>query len=169
MNHQEFFDRAYLFLDELNKELNLLSINMLGLNLDHLCYRVATETRYSEMKLFLTGVGDLLVESEVGGRPIATFKFNTPIIYKNLRIPLIELPAPKNNSKYSEGFEHVEAVISQSFAEFMRQHSQLQFDLSAANKKINPEIRIKLPNNISIKFHHQSLEDVITFEKMMGI
>jgi len=41
----------------------------------------------------------------------------------------------------------------------------VQFDFSAANKKTNPEIRLKLGDGINVKFHHQSLEDVILMEK----
>ena len=76
-------------------------------------------------------------------------------------ISIIEVPEPKNGSYYENGFEHAEFVIEDSFEQFAQKNSQINFDWSNANKKINPELRVKLNDNISLKFHHQSLENLI--------
>ncbi len=48
---------------------------------DHICYRVATMTRYEELREALKSEGVLVSESMIAGRPIATFRLLTPYIY----------------------------------------------------------------------------------------
>lgn len=134
--------------------------------IDHLCYRVETETQYQEKKKLFDQIGECLIESEVNGRMIATFKLHHPIFFKNYQIDLIELPAPKKNKIVKEGFEHIEVVCDVPFDQIMNQYRHLKFDTSGLSKTYNQELEIEL-QGMSLKFHHQSLEDVIRFEKQM--
>ncbi|KAM9977186.1 hypothetical protein ACTFIR_011044 [Dictyostelium discoideum] len=150
------------------------------LPIDHICYRVSTNEFYNEKKKQLNQLGELLVETEIGGRMISTFKLNKPIQYKDKSIPLIELPAPKKNRINYDGLEHIEMVINEPFQSFVDNHpspindENLKFNwvLHALNKDINPDVecefidpRIKNEiRTISVKFHHQSLEEVVKYE-----
>ena len=58
----------------------------------------------------------LLVESDIGGRPIATFKLTTPIEVRSRDggtrfVDVVEIPSPKDGSPYGAGLEHVEFVV----------------------------------------------------------
>lgn len=152
------------FLDAIFEGLAQRKIDVSKFQADHLCYRVATLQEYELRKVELARIGALLHETVIGGRPIATYKFHTPLEYGNRLIPLIELPAPKKGSPYPSGFEHVEFVINESFESYMARYPDLVFELSGATKKVNPEIRIELDGGLSVKFHHQTLEDVIACE-----
>jgi len=132
---------------------------------DHLCYRVESNQEYEQFKDSFMNIGELLVESQVGGRLISTFKLNNPIEFEEWSVDIVELPAPKVGSHYELGFEHAEFVISETFDTFKAQYQGLDWDLTAMDKKHNPELRLKLAEQISVKFHHQSLEDVIKIEK----
>ncbi|KAN0012245.1 hypothetical protein ACTFIV_004632 [Dictyostelium citrinum] len=149
------------------------------LPIDHICYRVSTNELYDEKKNQLNQLGQLLVETEIGGRMISTFKLNTPIQYKDKSIPLIELPAPKKNRINYDGLEHIEMVISEPFKSFVENHpsptdenSKFNWVLHALKKDINPDVecefidpRIKNEiRTISVKFHHQPLEEVVKYE-----
>jgi 2C-methyl-D-erythritol 2,4-cyclodiphosphate synthase len=46
----------------------------------------------------------------------------------------------------------------------MDKYPKIEFSKKAINKNINPDIKIKF-DNISVKFHHNSLNKVIDFEK----
>jgi len=94
------------FLDKLFGYLSEKKIAVSNFELDHICYRVETEERYQALKIALSNLGELLTESQIGGRVIASIKLNDPIIYKNRKIEVVELPAPKQGSFYKEGFEH---------------------------------------------------------------
>ena len=161
---KNLYQEANLFLERLEENQKALEIDLFKFPIDHLCYRVENIFDYYYKKEIFAKLGVLLIESEIDGRLISTYKLKRPIEFKKQKIYLIELPAPKFNNAYKEGFEHAEAVISDSFKKFMASYPRLKFDLSAADKKVNPEIRLKLAPGINIKFHHQSLEDVILIE-----
>lgn len=151
------------FLCDLESKLHEVGIDLCSYYVDHLCYRVSTIERYNELRSELSKDHVLLHEAIISSRPIASFKMNTPFRYKNLEIPLLELPSPKPGSDYNEGFEHAEAVITTSFEEFSSMFPNVTFDWKGTTKSHNPELRIGF-GNISIKLHHQSLEDVIKEE-----
>ena len=132
--------------------------------MDHICFRTGSEEEYQDIKTQFQKIGKLLVASEIGGREISTFKLNTPIIFGKHEIELIEVPAPKPGKNYVSGYEHAEFVIKESFQDYIDNYSEIDFDTSSCNKTHNPELRVKLAKNISIKLHHQSLEDVIKEE-----
>ena len=43
--------------------------------------------------------------------------------------------------------------------------TNIKFDTSGVSKKNNAELRVTLPGFQSVKFHHQTLESVIEYEK----
>ncbi|ORY06078.1 Glyoxalase/Bleomycin resistance protein/Dihydroxybiphenyl dioxygenase [Basidiobolus meristosporus CBS 931.73] len=140
--------------------------------MDHVCYRVESLSEYEECKLELSSKGCLLIENNIGGRPIATFKLNNPIlvtdpISKQVReVRVIELPSPKTGSFYKTGLEHVEFVIADSFEHFISKHEKLSFSTKGSFKPVNPEISLKFKElGFSVKFHHMPLEQVIELEK----
>jgi len=150
------------FLDHIFQYLSKKKIKVENYELDHICYRVETEERYQSLKKLLTNLGELLTESQIGGRAIASIKLTEPIIYKNRKIEVVELPAPKKGSFYKEGFEHVEFVIDQPFEAFMASHPHLNFITKDLKKSVNQGVTLK-ETDFSVKFHHHTLEYVIRY------
>ena len=150
------------FLQTIFQNLQQINLDVSNYELDHICYRVETEKDYQEKKIQLSDLGELLVESLIGGRPISTFKLNDPIEYLEREIYLVELPAPKSGSKYQEGFEHVEFVIDKSLEEFKAQYQAIDFDEKGFQKEINADLRIGFGKS-SVKFHEHNLEYVIKY------
>lgn len=165
MQVNEFIYLANVFLDKLFAQLALNQIKIdKHWSIDHLCYRVSTEEAYKKFKNEFSSLGNLLIESEVNGRLISTFKLHKAIQYHGWLIDLVELPAPKKGKQTIEGFEHAEVVIDIPFEEIKRRYSHCQFDESGLKKNLNKELEIKL-KDLAIKFHHMSLEQVIEVEK----
>mgnify|MGYP001152139331 CR=1 FL=1 len=157
------FTLVHEFLEKIEADLKMLGLNLDDFFIDHICYRVSSTLRYDELKSELEKDHNLLHEAMISNRPIATFKLFKPIVYKHHRIPLLELPAPKEEADYKEGFEHIECVIDESFVNFSSKYENVDFDWKGAQKSHNPELRLKL-GKLSVKFHHTSLEDVINNE-----
>lgn len=156
---------AHSFLQSLFSEMQAQNLRLEPhWDIDHLCYRVANQARYLEMKDFFSRQGDLLVESEVNGRLISTFELFEPVEYNNYQINLIELPAPKVGKITQEGFEHFEIVCDEPFENIIQQNSKLKFDVSGLAKTFNKELEVSL-NFGAVKFHHLSLSSVIALEK----
>jgi uncharacterized protein len=148
------------FLTRLFQALGQDGIDVSALELDHVCYRVATEERYHELKVKLLRNGVLLSEHQISGRPIATFRLNTPFRFRERTIAILELPAPKAGSPYPEGFEHAEFVVHEDLLAFAQRHPHVQWDLSDLGKAINADVRVRY-DGFSVKFHRQSLAYVI--------
>lgn len=136
--------------------------------IDHMCYRTTSDKNYEQKKAELTAVASLLKETLVNGRPISTFRLNTPVIHGSWRIDAIELPAPKPGSEYQEGLEHIEFVLYDDFARFLNKYEGKPFEMRAADRGINPEIGLKL-KEYSVKFHLLNLPTVVYLEKKLGL
>jgi len=154
-NPTPFLDHIFVYLSE-------KGIVVDTYELDHICYRVETEERYQELKTALRNLGELLTESQIGGRAITSIKLVESIIYQNRKIEVIELPAPKKSSFYKEGFEHVEFVINVPFEVFIETHSHLNFITKDLKKSVNQGVTLK-EADFSVKFHHHTLEYVIRY------
>ncbi len=158
----QLLGNATPFLDCIFQYLSLKKVDVTNYELDHICYRVETEERYQYLKNKLIGLGELLTESQIGGRAIASIKLTKPILYKNRNIWVIELPAPKKGSFYKEGFEHVEFVIDVPFDTFLKAHPHLDFITKDLKKSVNQGVTLK-ETDFSVKFHHHTLEYVIRY------
>lgn len=131
--------------------------------LDHICYRVGTQERYRSLKADLLESNELLAETLINGRPIATFRLTEPLVYKDRRIELLELPSPKKGSAYEEGYEHVEFAIGEDPANWLFRYPNLDWDKKGLDKKVNSDLRLKLGKSMSVKFHEHSLDYVIRY------
>ena len=131
--------------------------------LDHICYRTESGEHYNSLKNNLSEKNLLLVESEINGRNISVFKLKHPIEFEDRKIPLLELPSPKPGSFYPKGWEHVEFVLNENLDAFLEKHPQIRFDKKGFSKKLNRDLRRKY-EGMSVKFHEQSLEEVIRME-----
>lgn len=165
MNKIKFEELAVEFLEKLFKTLADAKIEIAPhWDIDHLCYRVDSLNRYEELKTSFLTFGHLLIESDVNGRPIATFKLNSSIIFKEWSIDVVELPAPKPSKPTPEGFEHIEVVCNESFSDLEVKYKHLKLDLGGLKKDFNQEFEIDLGER-NLKFHHMSLESVIRVEE----
>lgn len=143
----------------------IASIDYVNWDIDHLCYRTKTLSDYQQIKNEFSSFCDLLVETSVNGRLIATYKLKRAWVFGENFIDLIEIPQPKPNKLTKHGFEHIEVVMPKSFNEIKNIYPELIFEDTKHHKDFNPELIANLKSG-AIKFHHQSLEIVINIEKM---
>lgn len=137
-------------------------------DIDHLCFRADSIDSYEQLKIEFKRYGHLLIESEVNGRPISTFKLHQPIHFKEWTIDLIELPAPKPGKIITRGFEHIEIVCDLPFDELIERYSHLPMDKKGLTKDFNQELELSLGER-NIKFHHLSLESVVNLENNLKV
>lgn len=156
------------FIEGIVEEVLNMGIDIRSYPMDHFCFRVETQEQYNVYKEAFSAYGQLISEAVIGGRPIATFRLKDPVrILGNKFIACVEVPSPKEGVSYPLGLEHVECVIPDALSVFIQRFPQLKFDERALKKPINPEIALKLPSGKSVKFHNQSLEQVIEIEKKL--
>lgn len=160
---------------------------------DHVCWRTVTMDDYQDLVAKLSGTSGstLLIESVIGGRPVATFRLEQGIPCGGRLVTVLEIPAPKEGSPYKEGLEHVEFAIGQNstsstgqqspindarhqlaLQEMMDDHPELDWSEKAMKKNVNPDISVKLDlpgiGICSVKFHLLPLAKVIEYELAHG-
>lgn len=161
--------QAQIFLKDLFSSFDEKLINLPSYwDLDHICYRVQTLERYDQLKKSFLQFSHLLAATVVNGREISTFKLKQPLYFRDWRIDLVELPAPKDSSPMPEGFEHIEIVCDEPFEDIEKRMSSIKIDRSSLQKEFNAELKVKLKNGV-VKFHHISLESVIRLENNTSI
>jgi predicted metalloenzyme YecM len=165
MTKTDFYSQATQFLDTLFAQMRTKKISLQPhWSIDHLCYRANSAEGYLRLRNLFTDWSTLLIESEVNGRMIATFKLHKPVVYQGSTINLVELPAPKKGKVTIEGFEHIEVVCDVPLERIKTEFSHCRFDESGLAKPFNQELEIPL-NQCALKFHYLSLESVIRLEK----
>ena len=185
---KELEEQVPLFVTSVSKELQArFGLDVSKLMADHVCYRTDSAEQYTALVEALRSASDAytqLIESKIGGRPIATFKLVKPLISEDGShlVNVIEIPSPKEGSPYPAGLEHVEFVIGDgshsspinndvhqsAFVSWMEKYTAVDWNTKAKDKECNPDISTKIDladfGNISVKFHLIPLENVISFE-----
>ncbi len=161
---EELIAASFPFVNTLLKDLQTAEIDVSGLEMDHICFRVEHTHQYDALKSILSKHSVLLVEQNINDRLIASYRLFEPIVIEDFSIEVLELPAPKKGSPYAMGYEHVEFVTGHLLEDFLLKYPNLKWDLSGINKKTNRDIRLRFDSGFSVKFHEQSLEKVIQVE-----
>lgn len=161
-NYKELIDCALNFLE--SSKIKLSS----PLVCDHICYRVTSNEQYLELKSQFERSDIFIHEASVRGRAISIFKFKSPIIYKGLQINCLELPAPKKDNKYKEGYEHLEFVIT-DLNSLLNNYPNLEWDTSGMHRELNPELALQISDSFQVKFHPLDILEVVAIERELGL
>ena len=78
------------FLMVLTEKTQNLGIDISEKEIDHVCYRCSTITEYQQVCHNLLCFGEILLESMIGGRPIAMLSLTVPIQYRQWSVRCIE-------------------------------------------------------------------------------
>jgi hypothetical protein len=122
---------------------------------DHFCYRVETLAWFEELHRQLGEIATEIYCNEVAGRIIPIFRLHTPIeLIKGMPTELFELPAPKLDTPYSEGYEHVECVVD--LDGLINRYPDTRFEI-----KTHPWPEAVVQNEgVTIKFHERPLDEI---------
>jgi ubiquitin-conjugating enzyme E2 J2 len=176
------------FLEAVQTRLEQNDVDVSQYFADHVCWRTETMEEYTELVSALRASVDnfsLLIESEIGGRSIATFQMAEGISVGDRMVDVVEIPAPKDGSPYQSGLEHVEFVISlkednqasspvndniheSKLNDFMEQYPGIVWNTKAKDKEVNPDVSLQVELDefglCSVKFHLWPLAEVIKYE-----
>ena len=151
------------FLDRIFRGLDSLAIDVSDFELDHVCFRTSSAEEYETVKQSLAAHGELLVESPVNGRLIATYRLCQPIQYLKRAISVVEVPSPRSGRPEKSGLEHVEFVIPESLEALVARNPFVSFDVRGMGQGMNSEVRVAF-DGLTVKFHRHSLARIIEVE-----
>lgn len=171
----DFSDKIVHYLEELNilDKVELLQADHLGLRFENV-------EQIENIKSELLKEGKIISSAVVNGREILIFEMTKPIEFDKWQVECIELPYPKPNQEYMDGWEHVEFVIPsdantmEEFREDFKDYFSENYDLisredysesvpqAESDQLPNPSIVLRKDKNITIKFHPRSIKRVVS-------
>ena len=154
-------DDCNLFIEKILKEISNLGIDASQLQMDHVGYQTSSDHEYDGLKEEFKKFGEMVSEKIVGGRRVGIYKFFKPLKFKQYVISAIELIAPKKGQVYPSGLEHAEFVLGESFELFMKKYPNLPWDISAINQPDFPMIKLRLAENMQVKFHLTPVLEIV--------
>jgi len=161
LDRKHFEKLAEQFLTTLFKALDEhFGIDVSAMQLDHICWRCETLADYETMEISLLEICSLFHKNMHNGRPISLIELKQPIRFAGREIDLIELPSPKKDKPYSNGFEHAEFVYENGLDNLLEAYPKLPWIVKNKDKIINPDIKLSY-NNLSVKFHPYTLRHVV--------
>jgi predicted metalloenzyme YecM len=105
-------------------------------------------------------------ENIVRGRPVDVYELTPAWNYKQYKISAIELIGPKEGDVLSTGFEHAEFVLKNGFQDFLDKYPDLDWDTSIMNANEFPMIKLKLEEDMQVKFHLEPILEIIRKENL---
>lgn len=151
--------------------------------IDHACVRVRHPDDFTRVRGILREVGTEISAATVNGRTITITQLNMPFELGPWKVPAIELPHPKQNHRYEDGWEHVEFVVGgantsegverfleahlncETWRAFKKEHAgiyELETPHAEGDQLPNPTASIKF-HNACVKFHPLSIQKVIGY------
>ena len=173
----DFEERISQYLEELQ-----ITEKVQPFFVDHLGLRLKNTNDILVLKNELLEKGQIISSAIINGRKILIYKLDTPIQIQNWHVPCIELPYPKPDHSYPDGWEHIEIVIPSSavtleefkdsfksyFSEIdiesLKQKGQYSEDepRSESDQLPNPTIALRKNKNTAIKFHARTIEQIVS-------
>ncbi len=162
-------------------ELGLLEVCH-TLPIDHACIRLTDIDNVTALKTELSNAGTVISSVEVNGREISIIQLAEPITLSTWQTHGIELPYPKPQHSYADGWEHVEFVFPDTentmdavrtrfisyfphldINKLRAEYCYSEDEPHAEGDQIpNPTIGLKV-HGIGIKFHARSIQEVVGY------
>lgn len=149
------------FIKGLLEKIKQLGIDVSDLDMDHIGYQASSNEDYDRLRTEFDKLGKRVSEEIVGGRRVGIYKLNTPLRYEQYTNTAIELVAPKEGQVCPSALEHVEFVLNDTFESFMKRYPGISWDTSAISQPDFPMIKLKLGNDIQVKFHLIPVLDIV--------
>lgn len=84
------------FLMVLTEKTKNFGIDISDKEIDHVCYRCSTVREYQQVCHDLLTYGEILLNSMIGGRPIAMISLRDPVVYSHWSVRCIEGTEPRH-------------------------------------------------------------------------
>ena len=150
------------FLDLLHR-LSELHIDVKGMPISHLCYRVRTLSEYKLRRDQIKPFCKSISESDFNGRPVSMLLLKTPLrLAESYSTSLIELPAPKISHEYTAGIEHCGFVVK-NFSQFKKKYGSLLTGQKDHGPNCKP-LFLTFENGKTAKFYDITLKEVVLLD-----
>lgn len=160
---QAIGDYQIFFSDLLHRQ-KKIGIDIHGMPLSHLLYRVTTIPEYKalrdQFKLFCSE----FVETQFNGRAVSILVLKEALILEDgFTASVIELPAPRSAHMYPSGLESIGVVVGNKLPEFIKQYNDVITGIKDHGQYCQPAF-ITFDNHKTSKFYDISLKEIVALQ-----
>ena len=149
------------FSSDLFKRLTAADINIQGLPLSHICYRVNNFEEYKIVSEQLKHFSRAWAEHEFGGRLVSEFILKNPLsLEEGGSVRVVELLPSKAGSSYSRGLQNIGIIVGKNLLEFNEKYKNVLTGIKNRSPHCKPSF-ITFENGKTAKFYDQSLENIV--------
>lgn len=153
-------DYKSFFLDLLER-LSGLRINIAGMSISHICYRVENKREYKGIRDKLKIFSTAYAEHKFGGRLVSEFILKNSLdLGKGYRTSMIELLPPKATTSYSRGLENIGVVVGKKLPKFKEKYKYALTGEKNRSPSVKP-LFITFENSKTVKFYDRPLQEII--------
>ena len=153
-NYQAFFSNL---LNQLKKA----QINISGIPMSHLLYRVATLSEYEDLRDQIKQLCSEFVETQFNGRAVSILILQEPLILEDgFQVSMIELPAPRPAHMYPTGLESIGLVLGKDLSEFNAKYKHQLSGIKDHGEHCQPSF-ITFDDDKTVKFYDISLREIV--------
>lgn len=160
--YEVFATNCIDFYYSLENELNNVELKTIGMDVSHICFRVATQSEYQSIQIMMKSNSNEFVETQFNGRAVSIFVLKKAIKVSNSHeISVVELPAPRESHTYRTGLEHIGYIVDDLDT------FKVEFKSILSGEKIRPftiPAFIEFENSITAKFYEQALYEIIKLQ-----
>ena len=153
-----------LFLDSFFEQINNVGLDISGLPLDHIAYQASSKEDYEQHLPQFSKLGELVSEEIIGGRRVAVVKLDDPLVYKDYRIPALELIEPKEGQVCDSDFQHAEFVVNQTFEKYIEQYPNINWDTSSMGRDEFSHLKLNF-EGLTLKFLQRPILELFEEKK----
>ncbi len=163
MNIEQIIGDYEVFFADIFSQLNKLHINIKGVPVSHICYRVKSIEEYERVREQLKKLSVEYVETQFNGRPVSLLVLTNPLFVSGDRkISLVELPSPRKAHEYDSGLEHVGIVVGEKLSEFKEKYKNVFTGEKDRGWFSLPFVTFS--NGKTVKFYEKPLKEIVELE-----
>lgn len=152
------------FFADLNRRAKAIGIDMHGLPMSHLLYRVIEKSEYEKLCDQLKVFCKEFVETQFNGRAVSVLVLEKPLMLEDgFTVSVIELPAPRAVHMYPSGLESIGVVLGKELFDFITRHKHVLTGIKDHGQYCQPAF-LTFNNEKTIKFYDHSLTEIVALQ-----
>ena len=164
MNIENIIGDYKVFFSDLLHRMKKAGIDISGMPMSHLLYRVTTIPEYEKLRDQLKSHCSEFVETQFNGRAVAVLGLKEPLMLENgFSVSVIELPAPRPVHMYPSGLESIGVIVGNALPEFIKRYSKVLTGVKDHGQHCQPAF-VTFDNEKTAKFYDISLEEIVVLQ-----
>lgn len=152
------------FFSDLLRRMKNVNIDIHGMPMSHLLYRVATMAEYENIRDNIKPLCSEFVETQFNGRAVSIIGLRDPLILEDgFQCEVIELPAPRAVHMYPSGLESIGVVVGETLPEFKLKYSKALTGTKDHGEHCQPAF-ITFDNEKTVKFYNIALKEIVKLQ-----